>query len=168
MAAEVTDAGTGPPPCDFCEIVAGRLHAEILFEDESTVAFLDNTAVMEGHTLVIPRAHAADIWAVSEDDAASVMRTAHRMAALLDAAFPSDGLTLFQANRPVGLAGRLPPARPSGPPTGVRPPPPPVDGGTRRPLRPGAHAKTNPCREGGAAPARHPGPVPPPVPVHPQ
>ncbi|MGW6855691.1 HIT family protein [Streptomyces xanthophaeus] len=160
MAAEVT--------CDFCEIVAGRLHAEILFEDESTVAFLDNTAVMEGHTLVIPRAHAADIWAVSEDDAASVMRTAHRMAALLDAAFPSDGLTLFQANRPAGwqdvfhLHVHLVPRRESDhlhrPWTAER-------------ADPAALARTRGrilAAKGGAAPARHPAPVPPPVPVDPQ
>ncbi|MFE9558938.1 HIT family protein, partial [Streptomyces sp. NPDC006703] len=78
---------TSETACEFCAIVTGRLHAEILFEDESTVAFLDNTAVMEGHTLVIPKVHAADIWAISEDDAAAVMRTAHRMAALLDGVF---------------------------------------------------------------------------------
>ncbi|MFH8769529.1 HIT family protein [Streptomyces sp. NPDC017958] len=90
------------PECVFCDIVAGRLHSEILFEDERTVAFLDNTAVMEGHTLVIPKHHAADIWAVSEDDAAAVMRTVHRMAGVLHGVLEPDGMTLFQANRPAG------------------------------------------------------------------
>lgn len=88
--------------CAFCAMVAGRLHAEILHEDETTLAFLDNTAVMEGHTLVIPRKHAADIWSVSEDDAAAVMRTAHRMAAILQRTFAPSGMTLFQANRAAG------------------------------------------------------------------
>ncbi|MFE9609911.1 HIT family protein [Streptomyces sp. NPDC006012] len=88
--------------CVFCDIVAGRLHAEILHEDERTVAFLDNTAVMEGHTLVIPKRHAVDIWAISEDDAAAVMRMAHRMAGVLQAALEPHGMTLFQANRPAG------------------------------------------------------------------
>ncbi|MFJ9870463.1 HIT family protein [Streptomyces sp. NPDC101165] len=74
----------------------------VLFEDERTVAFLDNTAVMEGHTLVIPKHHAADIWAVSEDDAAAVMRTVHRMAGVLQGVLEADGMTLFQANRPAG------------------------------------------------------------------
>lgn len=95
---------TNPPerPCEFCDIVSGRLHAEILHEDESTVAFLDNTAVMEGHTLVIPRRHATDIWEITEDDAAAVMRTVHRMAGVLRDVFAPDGMTLFQANRPAG------------------------------------------------------------------
>ncbi|WP_243769451.1 HIT family protein [Streptomyces cyanogenus] len=91
-----------PPDCVFCDIVAGRLHSEILFEDERTVAFLDNTAVMEGHTLVIPKRHAADIWAISEDDATAVMRTVHHMAGVLQRVLEADGMTLFQANRPAG------------------------------------------------------------------
>ncbi|MEU8433935.1 HIT domain-containing protein [Streptomyces sp. NPDC029216] len=95
---------TTPParPCEFCDIVSGRLHAEILYEDDATVAFLDNTAVMEGHTLVIPRRHATDVWDIPEDDAAAVMRTAHRMAGVLREVFAPEGMTLFQANRSAG------------------------------------------------------------------
>jgi histidine triad (HIT) family protein len=89
-------------PCPFCEIVAGRLPAATLYEDDATVAFLDITAVMEGHTLVIPKRHAADLWEIGEDDAVAVMRTVHRMAAHLQAVLRADGLTLFQANRPAG------------------------------------------------------------------
>lgn len=89
--------------CVFCEIAGGRLGAgRVLFEDEHTVAFLDHTAVMPGHTLVIPRFHAADIWEISADAAAAVMRTAHSMAARIRDVLRLDGLTLFQANRSAG------------------------------------------------------------------
>jgi histidine triad (HIT) family protein len=88
--------------CPFCEIVAGRLPAAVLYQDERTVAFLDITAVMDGHTLVIPKRHAADLWEISEDDAAAVMRTVHRLAGHLQSVLRADGLTLFQANRPAG------------------------------------------------------------------
>jgi histidine triad (HIT) family protein len=88
--------------CDFCDIVARRLPAAILFEDESTMAFLDITAVTEGHTLVIPKPHRVNIWDVPEDGAVAVMRTAHRMAARIREVLAPDGLTLFQANRPAG------------------------------------------------------------------
>jgi histidine triad (HIT) family protein len=90
-------------PCVFCAIAAGREGTgRVLFEDEHTVAFLDHTAVTPGHTLVIPRAHAADIWEISADDVAAVMRTVHLMAARIRVALRPDGLTLFQANRPAG------------------------------------------------------------------
>ncbi|MFL6130962.1 MAG: HIT family protein [Mycobacteriales bacterium] len=88
--------------CDFCEIVARRLPAAILFEDELTMSFLDITAVTEGHTLVIPKSHCVDIWDVPEDGAVAVMRTAHRMAARIREVLAPEGLTLFQANRAVG------------------------------------------------------------------
>ncbi|MEZ0075604.1 HIT family protein [Planotetraspora sp. GP83] len=96
----MSDAGS--EVCVFCDIVAGRLGAEILYEDDATVAFLDNTAVMEGHTLVIPKRHAADLWEITEEDAAAVMRTVHRMAGRIREVFDPDGLTLFQANRDAG------------------------------------------------------------------
>lgn len=88
--------------CEFCGIVRGTVAAEILYQDARTLAFLDITAVMPGHTLVIPKRHAADLWAVSVEDAAAVMRTAHRMARRIREVFAPDGLTLFQANRPAG------------------------------------------------------------------
>ena len=43
--------------CVFCKIVSGGLEAPIVFEDEATVAFLDNRPLFHGHTLVIPREH---------------------------------------------------------------------------------------------------------------
>ncbi|MFD8496633.1 HIT family protein [Amycolatopsis sp. NPDC059657] len=90
-------------PCVFCEIAAGREgDGRVLFEDERTIAFLDHTAVTPGHTLVVPRMHAADIWEISADDAAAVMRTVHSVAATIREALRPDGLTLFQANRSAG------------------------------------------------------------------
>jgi histidine triad (HIT) family protein len=43
--------------CTFCDIAAGRLAAEVVYEDDHTLAFLDHRPLFEGHTLVITRAH---------------------------------------------------------------------------------------------------------------
>jgi histidine triad (HIT) family protein len=43
--------------CLFCRIIAGDVPAEIVFESDTSVAFLDHRPVFEGHTLVVPRAH---------------------------------------------------------------------------------------------------------------
>ncbi|MBB5078754.1 HIT family protein [Nonomuraea endophytica] len=88
--------------CVFCAIVAGTLPAALVDEDERTLAFLDITAVTDGHTLVVPKVHAADLWEITADDAAAVMRAVHRMAARIRDVLAPDGLTLFQANRPAG------------------------------------------------------------------
>ena len=43
--------------CVFCEIVAGRIAAHIVFEDQISVAFLDSRPLFPGHCLLVPREH---------------------------------------------------------------------------------------------------------------
>jgi histidine triad (HIT) family protein len=43
--------------CLFCRIAAGDEEAEIVFEDETSLAFLDNRPLFHGHSLLIPREH---------------------------------------------------------------------------------------------------------------
>lgn len=43
--------------CIFCRIVRGEAPAHVLHEDEHTLAFLDVHPLVEGHTMVIPKAH---------------------------------------------------------------------------------------------------------------
>jgi histidine triad (HIT) family protein len=45
------------PDCLFCAIVAGERPAEIVFEDELSIAFLDVRPVFVGHSLLVPRDH---------------------------------------------------------------------------------------------------------------
>lgn len=84
--------------CPFCGIVAGSLPSWRVYEDDHSVAFLDKSQVTRGHTLVVPRRHAPDIWALSEDEARDVMRSAHRVAILLREKLRPLGLNVTQAN----------------------------------------------------------------------
>lgn len=43
--------------CIFCAIVAGRLPASRVWEDEHCIAFMDLFPLREGHVLVVPRTH---------------------------------------------------------------------------------------------------------------
>jgi histidine triad (HIT) family protein len=43
--------------CPFCDIVAGAAPAAVVFEDEGSLAFLDQRPLFAGHTLLVPRAH---------------------------------------------------------------------------------------------------------------
>ena len=47
--------------CIFCGIVAKKVPANIVYEDEELIAFLDIRPINPGHSLVIPRAHAANL-----------------------------------------------------------------------------------------------------------
>lgn len=43
--------------CIFCAIAAKTIPSEIVYEDESFLAFLDINPVNEGHVLLIPKEH---------------------------------------------------------------------------------------------------------------
>ena len=51
-----------------------------VFEDETTVAFMDIMPQAPGHVLVIPRAAATNVLTLSADDARAVMTTTHLLA----------------------------------------------------------------------------------------
>ena len=62
--------------CLFCRIAAGEHPAEVVYEDDETVAFLDIHPAARGHILVIPRRHYRNLFDLSPEDGAAVMRTA--------------------------------------------------------------------------------------------
>jgi histidine triad (HIT) family protein len=43
--------------CVFCDVVSGEVTAEIVLEDEESMAFLDHRPIFPGHTLLVPKAH---------------------------------------------------------------------------------------------------------------
>jgi histidine triad (HIT) family protein len=88
--------------CIFCSIVAGVEPVHVIAESERALAFLDINPATEGHTLVIPRTHAADIWDLDPEDGRAAWSLGQEVAALLRERLAPDGMTLFQAN---GRAG---------------------------------------------------------------
>jgi histidine triad (HIT) family protein len=83
--------------CIFCMIVAGELPATKVYEDESTLAFMDIAPWTRGHALVIPRAHAQDLGEISEADLAAVAATAKRLALLQKERLGAEGVNLLNA-----------------------------------------------------------------------
>ena len=49
------------PNCVFCKIVAGQIPCFKVYEDDVVLAFLDVGPIVNGHTLVIPKAHFAAV-----------------------------------------------------------------------------------------------------------
>jgi histidine triad (HIT) family protein len=88
--------------CVFCAIAAGESSSYEVAESDRALAFLDINPAAEGHTLVIPRAHADDIWDLDPEDGRSVWSLAQEVAEVLQERLRPDGLTLFQANGKFG------------------------------------------------------------------
>ncbi len=47
----------GSEDCAFCRVANGAEPGHVVFEDEDSIAFLDNRPLFPGHSLLIPRAH---------------------------------------------------------------------------------------------------------------
>lgn len=62
--------------CIFCRIIRGEIPAEIVFEDDTVVAFRDMYPVAPTHVLIVPRLHTETLMdlARSEDGADTMQR----------------------------------------------------------------------------------------------
>jgi len=84
--------------CIFCKIVRGEAAAFKVFEDEHTMAFLDIFPVTDGHTLVVTKQHAENMFEATTESLQAVTATAKRVAHALQEVLKPDGLMVFQLN----------------------------------------------------------------------
>ncbi|MCY4034334.1 MAG: HIT family protein [Hyphomicrobiales bacterium] len=82
----------------FAKILRGEAPCHNLFEDEETFVFLNIMPESKGHSLVIPKFAAADIYEIEESYLMAMARTSKRMAAALREAFRPDGMFVYQLN----------------------------------------------------------------------
>lgn len=89
----------GQGPCVFCEIVAGRAPASIVYEDDLCLAIMTIGPVNPGHLLVLPRAHAPSLADLDEATGGHLFAVAMRMAAAIRASgLRCEGINLFLAD----------------------------------------------------------------------
>ncbi|PIZ55897.1 HIT family protein [Candidatus Uhrbacteria bacterium CG_4_10_14_0_2_um_filter_41_7] len=84
--------------CLFCKIISGEIPAHKIYEDDETLAFLDIGPVSEGHTLIIPKEHATDLTAGSEESALAIMQTIKEIAPKITEALGATGYNLGMNN----------------------------------------------------------------------
>ncbi len=83
----------------FCEIVAGRSPASVVYEDDLCLAIMTIGPVNPGHLLVLPRAHAPHLADLDDATGMHLFAVAMRMAAALRASgLRCEGINLFLAD----------------------------------------------------------------------
>jgi len=82
----------------FAKIIRGEMPCFKVYEDEHTLAFMDIMPQAEGHTLVIPKEPAENIFDLSPDGAAALARTAKKVAAAVRKVTNTPGILLAQLN----------------------------------------------------------------------
>ena len=89
--------------CVFCKLRDGQIPSMKIYEDDSTIAFMDINPINSGHCLVITKAHAPNIYEAELGDLQAAIATAQRVALAIRDGLKPDGLNMLQANGPAAF-----------------------------------------------------------------
>jgi len=84
--------------CIFCNIKDRKAEAEIIFEDEYVLAFLDIQPVNYGHTLVIPKLHYDNFLTVPKDELDKLIHATKFIAGVVKRSLNADGFNVISNN----------------------------------------------------------------------
>ncbi len=84
----------------FAKILRGEMPAVKVYEDDETLAFMDVMPQSPGHTLVVPKTAAENLYDLPAEAAAAVLRTVQKLAPAVRDAMGADGIMLNQFNGP--------------------------------------------------------------------
>jgi histidine triad (HIT) family protein len=102
MLAAISPFGAGLMAYDsdniFAKILRGEIPAIKVYEDEATLAFMDVMPQAPGHTLVIPKSAAENLFDLNMSAGAAVLATTQKVAGAVRVAMQSDGIMLNQFN----------------------------------------------------------------------
>lgn len=81
-------------PCLFCRVGSGELEVSTVASSDHAVAFLDLHPHAPGHTLVIPRTHAATLAELPKEDVGPLFELAQEAARKLEQTLDCPGMTI--------------------------------------------------------------------------
>jgi histidine triad (HIT) family protein len=84
--------------CIFCKIAAKELEAEVLFENEGVLSFLDINPVNFGHALVIPKLHYDNFLEVPPGELDGIIKTVQNVSSAIKTSLNPDGINLVANN----------------------------------------------------------------------
>jgi histidine triad (HIT) family protein len=84
--------------CIFCSIVDGEIPGRIVYEAESTLAFLDANPLAEGHVLVIPTEHYERVEDLPGNVASAIGRAIAAVAPAIEDAVSAPATTIAYNN----------------------------------------------------------------------
>jgi len=84
--------------CLFCRIVNKEIPADIVFENDSVMAFLDIHPTNKGHTLIVSKEHFENLAETEDSVASELMIVARRIAPEIVKAVGAEGFNLITNN----------------------------------------------------------------------
>lgn len=82
----------------FEKIIAREIPAEIIYEDDTVISFLDITPVNKGHALVVPKKKIINIFDGDEVTLEHMIRAAKKVATAIRTTLGADGVNIVMNN----------------------------------------------------------------------
>ncbi|MEI8224271.1 MAG: HIT family protein [bacterium] len=84
--------------CIFCKIISKEIPADIIYEDDHVISFLDIKGLNPGHSLVIPKKHCENIYSFDSETAQQVFTVVPVIARAIKQAVDANGINIGMNN----------------------------------------------------------------------
>lgn len=84
--------------CIFCNIAERKSEAEIVFEDDSIISFLDIQPINYGHALVIPKKHFDNFLTIPPEELIHLINATQYIAGAVKRSVNADGFNIISNN----------------------------------------------------------------------
>jgi histidine triad (HIT) family protein len=81
--------------CIFCDIVNGRGEAEMLYESENVLSFLDIRPLNYGHALVIPKKHYENFTSLPREELKDLISVTQFLSAKIKSSLNAEGFNII-------------------------------------------------------------------------
>lgn len=84
--------------CIFCKIIKGEIPSATIFEDDEFKVILDRFPSGEGHVLIIPKNHVANIFEIDEEQAGRLFKLAVKVSKVMKDVLGFENMNVLQNN----------------------------------------------------------------------
>ena len=84
--------------CIFCKIIKGEIPCFKVYEDDTVLAFEDINPISEGHTLIVPKKHAENLWEIPSEDLVAIHLASQKIIHAIKEALHPTGVVVLQLN----------------------------------------------------------------------
>ncbi len=84
--------------CIFCKIANGEIPSNKIYEDDYFLVMLDINPASNGHAVLLPKTHAANIYELPDEYLEKALKVAAKCAAAIKKATNCDGINILQNN----------------------------------------------------------------------
>lgn len=84
--------------CIFCDIVNGKEDAEILYENDEVISFLDIRPVNYGHALVVPKKHFENFSSLPDSNLKELISATQFLSEKIVSSLEADGFNVIVNN----------------------------------------------------------------------